>query len=76
MILGIITKCQNYLYFLLFLIPMLIDGGLQRVCKKESNNIRRLLTGIMGGIGIIYVFITIHKFTVWLAEMAWKMILE
>ena len=73
---AIITKCQNHLYFLLLLIPMIIDGIIQKAFKKESNNIRRLLTGILGGIGIIYAFITMHKFTVWLAELTWKIILE
>lgn len=44
---------------------MIIDGGIQYIFKKESNNLRRLITGILGGIGIIYLFINIHTFTVW-----------
>lgn len=44
---------------------MLIDGGIQLIFKKESNNIRRFITGILGGIGIIYLLLAIHTFTVW-----------
>ncbi len=67
---GIIIACityrNNYLYLLSLLItPMIIDGGIQYIFKKESNNLRRLITGILGGIGIIYLFISIHTFTVW-----------
>lgn len=66
-ILACITRCSNYAWFLLCLIPMIVDGGVQSLFKKESNNIRRLVTGILGGVGIIYTFISIHMFTVWLA---------
>lgn len=64
-VLACITKCSNYLWMLLLVIPMIIDGSIQLVFKKESNNLRRLITGMFGGIGIIYMFITIHMFTVW-----------
>lgn len=60
-----ITHCANYLWMLLCMLPMIVDGGIQFALKKESNNIRRLLTGILGGIGIVYLFISIHIFTVW-----------
>ncbi|MFA6800527.1 MAG: DUF2085 domain-containing protein [Acholeplasmataceae bacterium] len=39
-------------YTFLFVIPMLIDGGIQYVFKIESNHIRRLTTGILAGYGI------------------------
>ena len=64
---GIIIACityrNNYLYLSLLITPMIIDGGIQYIFKKESNNLRRLVTGILGGIGIIYLFINIHTFT-------------
>lgn len=68
-ILAIITHCQYYAYFTLLLIPMIFDGGIQQIFSVESTNIRRLITGIAGGIGIIYIFISIHFFTVWLATL-------
>ncbi|MDR1198502.1 MAG: DUF2085 domain-containing protein [Prevotellaceae bacterium] len=34
------------------LLPALIDGLTQAYCHRESNNILRLITGIMLGIGI------------------------
>jgi uncharacterized membrane protein len=36
----------------ILLAPMIIDGTIQRFTKYESNNILRLITGILGGIGI------------------------
>ena len=64
-ILACITRCKNYLFVLLLIIPMIIDGWIQFIFKIESNNFRRFITGILGGIGIIYLFISIHIFTVW-----------
>ena len=40
---------MNPLYFLLGLIPMGIDGGLQAFTSYESNNPLRLATGIIAG---------------------------
>lgn len=65
MTIAVITKCRYFYYFFLCLLPMIIDGGIQQLFGITSNNIRRLITGILGGIGIIYCFISLHKFTVW-----------
>ena len=48
---------------------MVLDGGIQHFFKIESNNFRRFITGILGGIGIIFLLISIHMFTVWWAKM-------
>ena len=60
-----ITGCEKYMYFPLLVLPMIADGLVQQLFKKESNNIRRLITGILGGIGTVYIFISIHFFTIW-----------
>ncbi|MBQ7822086.1 MAG: DUF2085 domain-containing protein [Clostridia bacterium] len=64
-IIAILTDCKSYKLFPLLLIPMIFDGTLQHFTRYESNNIKRLITGLCGGIGIIYIFICIHMFTVW-----------
>lgn len=43
----------------LLILPMAIDGTGQLFNKWTSNNIRRFITGLPGGIGIIYIFYTI-----------------
>lgn len=43
----------------LLILPMAIDGTGQLFGKWTSNNNRRFLTGLIGGIGIIYIFYTI-----------------
>ena len=61
---AVITKCEYRMYFLLFLTPMIVDGGIQHFFGIDSNNIRRLITGVLSGIGIVYIFISIHFATV------------
>lgn len=43
----------------LLILPMAIDGTGQLFNKWTSNNIRRFITGLPGGIGIIYIFYTV-----------------
>lgn len=69
---AIITSCRHSVYFLLCLIPMIIDGGIQHLFGIISNNWRRLFTGILGGVGIIYCFINIHLLTVMMATALLK----
>lgn len=64
-LMAYIIGYSNYLWLSLFITPMVVDGSIQFLSKIESNNFRRLITGILGGIGIIYLFINIHMFTVW-----------
>ena len=61
--LAILTHAKHHSYFLILLIPMIIDGGIQKLFALESTNLRRLLTGILGGVGIVYLLITIHLYT-------------
>lgn len=42
----------------LLILPMAIDGTGQLFNKWTSNNIRRFITGLPGGIGVIYIFYT------------------
>lgn len=49
-------------------VPMIVDGVIQHKLKKESTNVRRLITGILGGIAIICIILSIHLFTVELAK--------
>ena len=39
-------------YSLLLFIPLLIDGSLQYYTRYESNNNRRLVTGILAGVSV------------------------
>jgi uncharacterized membrane protein len=41
---------------LLFLVPMAVDWGLQFLRIVQSTNIRRLITGTLGGFGLTYVY--------------------
>lgn len=51
----------------LMMIPLIVDGTIQLKTSWESNNILRLITGIIFGIAIGFLFVHIHIFTVKLA---------
>jgi len=57
---------KSYFTILIF-IPLIIDGGTQLLGKRESNNILRLITGILFGMGTIFVFLYFHRLMLKLA---------
>lgn len=56
---GILLMEMGYsislFYSVIFTIPLFIDGFSQAFGNRESTNVLRLVTGIMFGIGLIYV---------------------
>ena len=55
-------------YFtILILIPLIIDGTTQFLGKRESNNIFRIITGILFGMGIIFILLYFHRIMLKLA---------
>lgn len=63
----------SILYFLLGIIPLLIDGIAQKYTKYKSNNLRRIITGILFGPAMIvictYFFFYSCKLIIWLASV-------
>ena len=49
------ARCTGELALLL--VPMLIDGGVQAATRYESTNLRRLVTGVCFGYGIVCLFL-------------------
>lgn len=47
---------------IIFIIPTTVDYMLQFFWKKESNNFRRIITGILAGIGIDLIVCIIRSF--------------
>ncbi|MGL4849048.1 MAG: DUF2085 domain-containing protein [Clostridium sp.] len=63
-LIGIIISCIFYKVFklniiidIIIMIPMIIDGIIQLKTKYESNNFKRVITGILFGIGLSNLFI-------------------
>ncbi len=52
----------NILWAIILLLTMGLDWFLQQINWIESNNIRRLITGILGGFGITYTYYNIFIF--------------
>jgi len=46
--------------YILLIVPMGIDGTTQLIGSRESNNTLRLVTGFLGGIGIMLVLRTLR----------------
>lgn len=45
-------------YAIIFLFPMIFDGGIQLLTKYESNNALRFLTGFFFGYGFFQLIIS------------------
>lgn len=60
-------------YVILMMIPLVVDGFVQRLTSYESTNIRRLITGILFGIAFIFAFIYFHRVCVWIAGAILKL---
>ena len=52
------------LYAALFIVPLALDGGLQYINILESNNIRRLITGVLAGFGLTYIYFYIFRYLI------------
>lgn len=46
----------GFVYALCMLLPLAIDGGLQYIEIWKSNNLRRVITGLIAGFGLTYVY--------------------
>lgn len=55
-ILVIFLGIFDFWIIALLILPMAIDGTGQLFGKWTSTNFRRLITGLPGGIGVIYIF--------------------
>lgn len=56
---AVIWGHLSMLVSLLLIVPLAIDGGLQYVTKRESTNNRRMLTGILAGVGTDFILYNI-----------------
>lgn len=60
----VIAVCFGYPSFgmvCLMMLPLVVDGFTQRLTAYESNNLRRLWTGILFGIAFIFMLIYFHR---------------
>ncbi len=59
--------CPSFGIVLLLMVPLIIDGSVQKLTSYESGNIRRLITGILFGMALIFTFVYFHRTCVWIA---------
>ena len=52
-IVGVYTGLKSSLLTWMAMVPLIIDGSVQWIFEYESTNIRRLITGILFGVGLI-----------------------
>lgn len=55
------TKKPQMRIGVLLIIPMIVDGTIQLLRIRESTNLRRFLTGMLGGIGLVFVRLNCYK---------------
>ena len=58
---GILSEVPQGYITISILLPLIADGVIQSLGIKESNNIRRIITGILFGMGTIFIFIYFHR---------------
>ena len=46
----------RWVYALAMIVLLAIDGGLQYINVWKSNNVRRIITGILAGFGLTYAY--------------------
>jgi len=71
-----IAICFGYPQFwivALMMVPLVVDGLVQRLTKYESNNRRRLITGILFGIAFIFALIYFHRTCFYIAGWILKL---
>ena len=54
----------DLLYSFVLVVPLAIDGGIQYINLVQSNNIRRVVTGVLAGFGLTYVYAYFLSFVV------------
>lgn len=59
--------CGSVTVMLLFMAPMVADGLFQLLTPYESGNYRRLVTGLLFGIALIFFLIHFHRTCVYIA---------
>lgn len=59
--------CPSFGIVLLLMVPLIIDGSVQKLTSYESGNIRRLISGILFGMALIFTFVYFHRTCVWIA---------
>ncbi len=74
-LIGIILSIFLYRFYsfsilvnIIVMIPMMIDGFFQLLTKYESNNFKRLVTGILFGYGFFNLFLKSIFFAIALGE--------
>lgn len=60
-LLALFKRFLSFPYALFLLALMGIDWGIQAIHMKESTNLRRLVTGICGGLGLFSIYIIILR---------------
>ena len=59
--------CPSFGIVLLLMVPLIIDGSVQKLTSYESGNIRRLISRILFGMALIFTFVYFHRTCVWIA---------
>lgn len=54
----------SFILSLVSVIPLAIDGGLQYINIFKSNNIRRIITGLIAGFGLTYTYFYIAVYLI------------
>lgn len=60
-------KDLNWVYIILLSLPLILDGFIQLFTKYESNNFKRVVTGFLFGVALIFILLKLHYLAVKIA---------
>lgn len=70
----IVLGIPRFWVAVLMMLPLIVDGTVQRLTPYESTNIRRLATGILFGIALVFGFLYFHQACVLAAREILKLL--
>lgn len=73
---AVFMGCASVPVMLLLMAPMAADGLLQLLTPYESGNYRRLVTGFLFGIALIFFLIHFHRTCVRIATEILKLLID
>ncbi len=66
----------NYIYLVIGIIPLIIDGYIQKKYSYESNNFKRITSGILFGLGFMVLLSYFYYYQIRLIIYIGKLILK
>ena len=66
----------HWLMIIIMMMPMIIDGFIQLYTPYQSNNAKRFFSGLLFGMGLVFIFVYFHCGCIKVAGFFLKLFME